>query len=296
MSVLTIDEQPSLTNPVLVLTFAGWNDAGGAATHAMQFLIQHLQARKFASLDPEEFYDFTTVRPRVKLRDGFYREITWPANEFFYSRAANSEQNLILGLGIEPQLKWKTFTGAILDLAKQCGVTMVVTLGALLADVVYSRPTRVIGVSNDPSLAAKLPQLTRSRYEGPTGVVSVTNDTCRRAGIPSASFWANVPHYVSISPNPKAAHALIVRLASFLDFPIDTTELESAAKEFNARLVEAIAQNPNVAAYVKQLEERDPEDTAEAMQTQGNGGNGHANGKDFEEELQRLLRKNRGEK
>lgn len=286
MSVLTINERPSLTNPVLVLAFTGWNDAGGAATHAVQFLIQRLQARRFASLDPEEFYDFSTLRPQVRLRDGLYREIIWPANEFFYSRAANSEQSLVLGLGIEPHLRWKTYAGAILDLAKQCGVTMVVTLGALLADVAYSRPTRVSGFSNDPSIAAKV-QLTPSRYEGPTGIVGVTNDACRRAGIPSASFWANVPHYISASPNPKAAHALIVRLASFLNFSIDTTDLEAAAKEFDARLAEAVAQNPSMAAYVKQLEERDPEET--------NGGNGHANGKDFEEELQRLLRKNRGE-
>ncbi len=294
MGVLNIERKPSLRNPVLVLAFAGWNDAGGAATHAVQFLIRRFQAKKFASLDPEEFYDFSTLRPRVRLRDGLYREITWPANEFFYCGVPGSGQDLILGLGIEPHLKWKTYTEAILDLARQCGVSMVVTLGALLADVVYHRPTRVSGFSNDPALAAKI-QLVPSRYEGPTGIVGVTNDACRRAGIPSASFWANVPHYVPVSPNPKAAHALVVRLASFLNLAVDASELEASAREFDARLREAIAQNPNVAAYVKQLEEREEGEGAEVQEPQGNGGNGHANGRDFEDELRRLLRKSRGQ-
>jgi proteasome assembly chaperone (PAC2) family protein len=298
MSMMTIEEIPTLTDPVLIVAFAGWNDAGGAATHAAQFLVQRLQARRFAGLDPEEFYNFTELRPQVRLRDGLYREIIWPANDFFYSSASLLPRGLVFGIGIEPHLKWKTYSAAILDMAKQCGVKMVLTLGALLADVAYTRPVRVAGFASDPALAAQL-QLTSSRYEGPTGIVGVFNDACRRAGITSASFWANVPHYISAAPNPKAALALIGRVESFLHFTIDTTDLRTQAMAFDAKVAQALAENPNMAAYVRQLEERDQqEESSLAVEPapKGNGGNGHANGKDMEEELQRFLRQRRTKK
>ena len=299
MSVLTIDEIPTLTDPVLIVAFAGWNDAGGAATHAAQFLVQQLRARRFAGIDPEEFYNFSETRPHVRLRDGLYREITWPANDFFSSTATVLPHGLVIGIGIEPQLKWKTYSAAILDLAKQCGVKMVLTLGALLADIAYSRPVRVAGFASDPSLAAGL-QLTSSRYEGPTGIVGVFNDACRRSGLPSASFWANVPHYISAAPNPKAALALINRVETFLHFTIDTTEIQNQAFAFDAKVSQAIAENPQMAAYVRQLEARDQEESLDvepAPAPKGNGGgNGHANGKDMEEELQRFLRQRKDRK
>ncbi len=298
MSVLTIDEIPTLTDPVLIVAFAGWNDAGGAATHAAQFLVQQLQARRFAGIDPEEFYNFSEVRPHVRLRDGLYREITWPANDFFSSGATILLRGLVIGIGIEPHLKWKTYSAAILDLAKQCGVRLVLTLGALLADVAYSRPVRVAGFASDPSLASRL-QLTSSRYEGPTGIVGVFNDACRRSGITSASFWANVPHYISAAPNPKAALALVNRVETFLHFTIDTTELQNQSFAFDAKVSQAIAENPQMAAYVRQLEARDQEeglDVEPAPAPKGNGGNGHANGKDMEEELQRFLRQRKDRK
>ncbi|HEV8718159.1 MAG TPA: PAC2 family protein [Candidatus Binatia bacterium] len=296
MSALTIEEMPTLTDPVLIVAFAGWNDAGGSATHAAQFLVQRLQARRFANLDPEEFYDFSELRPQVRLRDGVYREVTWPANDFFYSRAASPQRNLIFGVGIEPHLRWKTYATTILDLVKQCGANLVITLGALLADVPYSRPVRVAGFSSDPALAAQL-QFTPSRYEGPTGIVGVLNDTCRRAGLASISFWANVPHYISAAPNPKAALALVNRLESFLHFTLDTTELQAASIDFEKKVAHAVAENPNMAAYVRQLEEREREEDLE-METapKGNGGNGHANGKDLEEDLQRFLRHRKDKK
>jgi proteasome assembly chaperone (PAC2) family protein len=296
MSALTIEEIPVLTNPALVVAFAGWNDAGSAATHAAQFLVQRLQARRFASLDPEEFYNFSEIRPQVRLKDGLYREVIWPANEFFYSRSATPQRSLMFGIGIEPHLKWKTYATTLIDLARQCGTNLVITLGALLADVAYSRPVRVAGFSSDPALAAQL-QLTPSRYEGPTGIVGVLNDTCRRAGLASVSFWASVPHYISAAPNPKAALALIGRLESFLHFTLDTTELRAAAVDFDAKVAQAVAENPNMAAYVRQLEERDLEEGL-VMETapKGNGGNGHANGKDLEEELQSFLQRRKTKK
>ena len=296
MSALIIEELPTLTNPVLVVAFAGWNDAGGAATHATQFLVQKLQARRFASLEPEEFYNFSELRPQVQLRDGLYREVSWPANDFFYSRTATSQQNLVFGVGIEPHLRWKTYAATLLDLARQCGVNLVITLGALLADVAHSRPVRVAGFSSDPVLAAQL-QFTPSRYEGPTGIVGVLNDACRRAGLASVSFWANVPHYISAAPNPKAALALIGRLESFLHLTLDTTELRVATLDFDSKIAQAVAENPNMATYIRQLEDRDPQEGLEMEPApKGNGGNGHANGKDMEEELQRFLRQRKNKK
>lgn len=299
MSVLTINEIPTLTEPVLIVAFAGWNDAGGAATHAAQFLVQQLHAHRFAGIDPEEFYNFSETRPHVRLRDGLYREITWPANDFFSSTAPVLPHGLVIGIGIEPHLKWKTYSAAILDLAKQCGVKMVLTLGALLADVAYSRPVRVVGFASDPALAARL-QLTSSRYEGPTGIVGVFNDVCRQAGLPSASFWANVPHYISAAPNPKAALALVNRVETFLHFTIDATELQNQSFVFDAKVAQAIVENPQMAAYVRQLEARNQEESLEvepAPAPKGNGGgNGHANGKDMEEELQRFLRQRKDRK
>jgi proteasome assembly chaperone (PAC2) family protein len=292
MSALTIEELPTLTTPALVVAFAGWNDAGGAATHAAQFLVNRMQARRFASLDPEEFYNFSELRPQVRLREGLYREVIWPANEFYYSRSAIPQRSLVFGIGIEPHLRWKTYASTILELAQQCGVNLVITLGALLADVAYSRPVRVAGFSSDPALSAQL-QLTSSRYEGPTGMVGVLNDACRRAGVASLSFWANVPHYISASPNPKAALALVGRLASFLNFTIDTTELRAAAADFDVKIARAVAENPEMASYVRQLEARDLQEdlTVEpAPKSQEGGGNGHANGKDMEEALQQFLR------
>jgi proteasome assembly chaperone (PAC2) family protein len=298
MSALTIEELPTLTNPALIVAFAGWNDAGSAATHAAQFLVQRLQARRFASLDPEEFYNFSELRPQVRLRDGLYREVIWPTNDFHYSRSATSQRSLVVGIGIEPHLKWRTYATDILDLARQCGVNLVITLGALLADVAYSRPVRVAGFSSDPALAAQL-QLTQSRYEGPTGIVGVLNDVCRRAGVASMSFWANVPHYISAAPNPKAALALITRLESFLNFTIDTTELRAATVEFESKIARAVSENPEMASYVRQLEARELQEdlTVEsASKSSEGGGNGHANGKDMEEALQQFLRQRKNKK
>ncbi len=296
MSELSIKQIPTLTDPVLIVAFAGWNDAGSAATHAVEFLVGGLQATRFAELDPEQFYDFTEQRPRVRLRDGLFREVTWPANEFFFSNSPALARGVVLGIGIEPQLKWKTYCRELLDLARQCGVTMVITLGALLADVAYSWPVRVVGFSSDPGLSAQL-ALSPSRYEGPTGIVGVLGDACRRAGLTSLSFWANVPHYISASPNPKAALALVSRVQLFLNFVVDTGPLRAAAVDFEAKIGAAIAENPNMAAYVRQLEAREEDDVAEAAVTEpkGNGGNGHANGQDMQAELRRFLqlRKNK---
>ena len=297
-NVLTIDHVPELHDPVLIVAFSGWNDAGSAATHATKFLIERLHAQRFASLDPEEFYDFSETRPKVRLRDGLYREIIWPANEFFASAQPDLPRGIVIGLGIEPQLRWKAYSAAILEVARQCGVKLVITLGALLADVAYTRPVRVVGFSSDPDVMSQL-QLSPTRYEGPTGIVGVLNDACRHAGVTSISFWASVPHYISAAPNPKAALALVTRLESFLHIALDTAELVGGAAEFDRQVAKAVSENANLVAYVKQLEEQERQHEAEAAHGAGNGvgnGNGHANGQDMAEELQRFLQQRKGRK
>ena len=259
MNPLIIEQLPTLRQPVLILAFSGWNDAGEAATSAAQFLCSRLNAEKFASLDPEEFYNFAEHRPRVRLVKGSHREIIWPANEFFAVQDPGLVQDLVIGVGIEPHLKWKTYIQAILDLAHQCQVGMVLTLGALLAEVVYSRPVRITGSSTDPELSARL-HLSTSRYEGPTGIVGILNDACRREGLPAVSLWANVPHYLSNTPNPKAMYALVRRVLGVLDHPIDLHDVESAVSDFETKVAEVIANNPAVASYVRQLEERDTDE------------------------------------
>ncbi|HSF29593.1 MAG TPA: PAC2 family protein [Candidatus Tectomicrobia bacterium] len=291
MDPLIIDQHPSLRQPVLILAFAGWNDAGEAATSAAQFLCSRLNAEKFASLEPEEFYNFAELRPRVRLVKG-QREIVWPANEFFYVQDPSLVQDLVIGVGIEPHLKWKTYIKAILDLAHQCEVGMVLTLGALLAEVVYSRPVRITGSSTDPELTARL-HLSTSRYEGPTGIVGILNDACRREGLPAVSLWANVPHYLSNTPNPKAMYALVRRVLGMLDHPIDLNDVETAVRDFESKVAEVIANNPAVASYVRQLEEREPDEGEEAPSRRESE---LPSGDQLVQELEQFLRQQRRDK
>ncbi|MBI3329630.1 MAG: PAC2 family protein [Nitrospinae bacterium] len=263
MDPLLIDKVPNLREPVFILAFAGWNDAGESATSAAQYLCSRPDAEKFASLECEEFYNFGELRPRVRLTKSSQREIIWPANEFFYTQHPALVHDLIIGVGIEPHLQWKTYIRTLLDLAHQCQVRMIMTLGALLADVVYSRPVRISGSATDPDLRARFHLSSSSRYEGPTGIVGVLNDACRREGLPAMSLWANIPHYLSNTPNPKGMHALVRRVLSILDCSLDLREVETAVRDFEAKVAEVIANNPSVAAYVRQLEEREPEEREE---------------------------------
>ena len=292
MNPLAIDTLPDLRQPIMILAFAGWNDAGEAATSAAQLLCSRLHAEKFASLDPEEFYNFAEHRPRVRLVKGLQREIVWPANEFFYCQDPSLLQDLIIGVGIEPHLKWKTYIQAILDLAQQSHVSMLMTLGALLAEVVYSRPVRVTGSSTDPELSSRL-HLSTSRYEGPTGIVGVLNDACRRASLPAVSLWANVPHYLSNTPNPKAMHALVRRVLAIIDHPLDLPDVETAVREFETKVAEVIANNPAVASYVRQLEEREQDEADDAPPRRESE---LPSGDQLVQELEQFLRQQRRDK
>jgi proteasome assembly chaperone (PAC2) family protein len=252
---LRLDRRPEVEQPVLVSAFRGWNDGGQGASLAGGYLARAWQAEKFADIDPEGFFDFQATRPHVSLVEGMTRRIDWPENAFFHARIPESERDVVLLLGIEPNVRWRTFSGIVSDLAADLGVSMVVTLGSLLADVPHTRAAPVTGSASDPKLVEQL-GLQQSRYEGPTGIVGVLHDACRVAGLPSASLWAAVPHYVSLTPSPRAAKALCDRLADLLHVPLDTSELGEAAEAYVQQVSEAVAADAETAAYVEELERR----------------------------------------
>ena len=252
---LRLERRPTLRRPVLVAAFRGWNDGAQGASLAASYLAQSWSARRFGDVDPEEFYDFQATRPHVALVDGVTRRIDWPENAFFHAELPGTERDVVLLLGIEPSTRWRTFTSAIVDLARDLGVELVVTLGALLADVPHTRPAPVTGSATDPGLVREL-GLASSRYEGPTGIVGVLHDACRQAEVPSASLWAAVPHYASLAASPKAALALCRRLADLVSAEVDLSELERAAEAYERQVSEAVGQDEETEAYVQELERR----------------------------------------
>jgi proteasome assembly chaperone (PAC2) family protein len=252
---LRIERRPSLRRPVMVTAFRGWNDGAQGASLACGFLAQAWSARRFGDIDPEEFYDFQATRPHVALVDGVTRRIDWPENVLYHAELPGQERDVVLLLGIEPSTRWRTFTGEIVEVARDLGVDLVVTLGALLADVPHTRPSPVTGSATDPDLVREL-GLAASRYEGPTGIVGVLHDACRNAGLPSASLWAAVPHYASLAASPKAALALCRRLTDLLGTALDLRELEQASEAYERQVSEAVAQDEETEAYVQELERR----------------------------------------
>jgi proteasome assembly chaperone (PAC2) family protein len=262
MADLRLASRPTLRRPVLIAAFRGWNDGGQGASLAAGFLARTWHAARFADIDPENFFDFQETRPHVSLVDGVTRQIDWPDNAFYHSEIPGTDRDAVLLLGIEPNLRWRTFAEIVTGLAGDLGVELVITLGSLLADVPHTRPSPVTGSATDPELVERL-GLQPSRYEGPTGVVGVVHDACKQQGIPSASLWAAVPHYVSLAPSPRAALALCTRLGSLLGAKIDASELEGAVQSYSDQVSEAVASDPETAAYVEELEQRTEEIEAE---------------------------------
>ena len=262
MEVLKWDgDPPELRSPVLVAAFAGWNDAASAATTALEAVAVSLDAERVAAIDPEEFYDFQVTRPTIRMTEGQAREVDWPDNGIFAAVAPAAERDLVLVAGIEPNLRWRTFAEAVIEAAERLGVEMVVTLGALLADVPHTRAVPITGLASDPELVERL-SLSRSNYEGPTGIVGIVHDACRRRDLTSASLWAAVPHYVAAVPNPKAALALLRRLEGFTGIAIEASELEDAMDRFETQVDRAVASNPEIEELVRRLEEDQDDSTA----------------------------------
>jgi predicted ATP-grasp superfamily ATP-dependent carboligase len=252
---LRVEARPELRRPVLVAAFRGWNDGAQAASLAGGYLARLWDAEQFADVDPEGFFDFQATRPHVSLVDGVTRQIEWPETAFYHARPRRLDRDVVLLLGIEPNVRWRTFTDLVVGEAQELGVELVVTLGALLADVPHTRPSPVTGSASNADLVEEL-GLSTSRYEGPTGIVGVLHDACNSAGIPSASLWAAVPHYVSLTPSPRAAAALCDRLAGLLGVDIDTGELDQAAATYEEQVSQAVASDEETAAYVEELEQR----------------------------------------
>jgi predicted ATP-grasp superfamily ATP-dependent carboligase len=254
---ITIESTPRLRAPTMIAAFQGWNDAGGAASLAAGYLRVATDAERFAVVDPDPFIDYQQTRPTVTLLDGQVRKVEWPETEIL----ASEDADIVIVLGPEPNMRWRAYTDSICGLASQIGVGLVVTLGALLADTPHTRPVPVSSTASDEELIAQL-ALTRSNYEGPTGIVGVLHDACARAGLRSASLWAATPHYISATPNPRAAVALLERLSELVGTPGPSGELVRAASEYAVRVAAAVAEDPELAGYVEQLEsaadEEDP--------------------------------------
>lgn len=273
------DGLPELRSPVVVAAFEGWNDAGDAATTAVEHLELVWSARPMAAIDPDDYYDFQVNRPTVTLVDGLARRIAWPTTRLSWCRPAHSSRDVVLIRGLEPNMRWRGFCEELLGFARELGVEMVVTLGALLSDSPHTRPVPVTGTASDTGIATSL-NLERSRYEGPTGIVGVFQDACTRAGFPAVSFWAAVPHYVAQPPCPKATLALLRRIEDVLDVPVPVGDLPEQARSWERGVDELASQDSEVADYVHSLEQREAE-----------SGLREASGDEIARELERYLRR-----
>jgi len=272
------DAMPDLVNPVMLCAFEGWNDAGDAASGAVLHLEEVWSATQIAEVDPEDYYDFQVNRPEVVFEEGV-RAITWPTTRLSVARIPLATRDVVLVHGIEPSMRWRSFTQELLGAARDLGVEMVVTLGALLADSPHTRPVPVSGSSSDAALALRH-GYEPSTYEGPTGIVGVLQEACVAAGIPSVSLWAAVPHYVAQPPCPKATLALLTRIEDLLDVPVPLGELPEEARAWQIGVDELASEDDEIAQYVRTLEEA--VDTAELPEASGD-----AIAREFERYLRR---------
>jgi len=306
MELVHWSDRPVLHRPLFVIAFEGWNDAGDAATLALDYLAQEWGATRCATIDPEDFYDFTVTRPMVRRTPDGDRTIEWPHVELLAAQVPASGHDMLLLRGVEPQLRWRTFCEAVVSIVQEMGAEMVVVLGSMLADVPHTRPVRVSGTTTDVDLARRV-GLATPTYEGPTGIVGILLDALRGADLPAASLWAAVPHYVHQLPSPKAALALVERSAALLGASLDPVALRVAAEEYERQVSERVADDEDAAAYVAQLEDAEDYESGVGSESTGGFGSGEGDGADGDgglrlasaEELaadvERFLRGHRGE-
>jgi|SRR5215207_6800786 len=287
---VSLEWRPELERPVLIAAFTGWNDAAEAASVALDTLARSWEARRFGAFDAEEFFDFQATRPQIKLIEGVTRQIEWPESTLSATapsvRSAGGRGAVLLS-GPEPNFRWRSFCAGVAELAKDLGVELVVTMGALLADVPHSRPVSVAANSQDPALVENL-GLSPSRYEGPTGITGVLHRACAEAGLPSVSFWASVPHYLPAVPSAPATLALLDNLASLLGMEVDTGELERSAAAYREQVSAAVSQDSDLSSYVQMLEDRFDSQV-------GGGARNLPSGDDLARELEGFLRQQRRE-
>lgn len=244
---------PRLRSPILVCAFRGWNDAAAAASTALASIANDLEGEQIASIDPEDFFDFQSTRPTIQMDEGQTRRIEWPENNVIAVPVPSADRDLVLFDGTEPNLRWRTFSETIATVADALGVEMVITLGALIAEVSHTLPVPITGLASSQELVEEL-ELERSSYEGPTGIVGVVHDLCRQSGLDSASLWAAVPHYVAAVPNPKAALALLRRLEGLTGIAVEASELEEETDDYEEQIGRAVAANPEIEELVQRIE------------------------------------------
>jgi len=284
--VTEFDGLPVLRSPVAIAAFEGWNDAADASTAVVEHLEQEWGAETIASLDPEDFYDFQVNRPTVVMSEGETRRIEWPTTRFSVASPPGAERDIVLIRGIEPSMRWRTFCEEVLEVCHSLEVSRVVLLGALLADVPYTRPLPVSGSAPAGASAEVIERLglIPTRYEGPTGIVGVLHDACVRADLEAVSFWVHVPHYANNPPCPKATLALLHRVEEILDLPVPTGELAKESGEWEERLKQAAEQDAELADYVRELEERS-----------GDAGLQPLSGDEIAQEFEKYLRRRGGQ-
>lgn len=272
MGHVHMSEVPDLENALLVGAFAGWNDAASAATWAIKFLINQWEATPFADIDPEDFYDFTESRPQTRVTGGAVRRLSWPANRFYVHRAERTEagptqRDIVLLLGEEPHMRWKTFAQDVLDVCRQCQVEEVMLLGSLIAEVPHTAPVQVAGTAGEAAVLRRMDGagVERATYEGSTGILTVIQDAARKDGFGTASLWGTAPHYVSATPNLPVSEALLDKLDGIYDFGLRLGDLSRAARRFTQRVSSLVAEDPEVSAYVQELERKGSSDALPGM-------------------------------
>jgi proteasome assembly chaperone (PAC2) family protein len=251
-------DRPDVSRPVVVCAFGGWNDGGEAATTAARYVRDRWGARRFASIDPDEFFDFQVNRPTVQLEDGLTRRLEWPASEFSHARVGG--RDVVLFIGIEPNNRWRTFVRTLLSVVRELDTSLLVTLGAFLADVPHTRPAPVSAASTDARWIGRL-GIEPSQYEGPTGIVGVLHDEARRLGLPTVSLWGAAPHYLPSGTNPKVALSLLRKLGQLLEVPIETDEIDTAVAIWEKQVREVVQEDESLVAYVSRLEEASQEES-----------------------------------
>ena len=270
---------PELNDPVLIVAFEGWNDAGEAATGAVDHLLEIWDATWLGDIDPEDYYDFQVNRPQVSLDEDGVRELVWPTTRVFYARPTSADRDVVIIRGIEPNNRWRAFTHELLTIIRDLDVKLVITLGAMLAETPHTRPIPVNCTATTEELRARY-DFQPSRYEGPTGILGVLTTACMHADIPAVSLWAAIPHYFSQPPSPKGSLAIVAALENVLDFEISVAELPQEAHVWETDVDELAADNDEVLSYVHQLEESHDAETPEPT-----------SGEDIAAEFERYLRR-----
>ena len=285
MTAIELQSVGKLESPALIAAFEGWNDAGEAASGAISHLIESWSATPAGEIDPEDYYDFQVTRPVMDVTEGMTEHLVWPTTRLALARPPGLQRDLVLVQGIEPNMRWRGFTGELVSAFSELGVELVILLGALLADSPHTRPVPVSAAASDTALAAQL-HLEPVDYKGPTGIVGVLQHACSTAGLSAVSLWAAVPHYVAQPPSPKATLALLRGIEDILDISVPLADLPAEARAWERGVDELAEQDAEVAEYVRTLEEaKDATDLPEAT--------GDAIAREFERYLRR--RGDRGE-